>query len=176
MEISKNKENWRKKNEMKVIDEIKVNPAVFYRYAKSKAVIKTDIGPLKDGDGLVHEVNKMAEILRKQYAGVHSIPRKDIKSENFLDELQEGSGVHYLNDLFIDKEQVRKFIKGLSNNSAMGPDGVPVQVLKAGGELVLEAICDLARESLDTGIIPDILKLAWVNPIWKGSDKELASD
>ena len=41
----------------------------------------------------------------------------------------------------------------------MGPDGVPVQVLKAGGELVLEAICDLARVSLDTGIIPDILKL-----------------
>ena len=96
----------------------------------------------------------MTEILREQSASVHSIPRKDISSEEFLLDLKDGDSISYLNDIYIDKEQVRKFIKGLSNRSAMGPDGVPVQVLKAGGELVLEAVCDLARVSLDTGIIP----------------------
>ena len=58
-ELSENKEKWRKNNELKVIEEIKLNPAVFYRYAKSKAVVKSDIGPLKSGYSLVHEVNKM---------------------------------------------------------------------------------------------------------------------
>ena len=38
----------------------------------------------------------------------------------------------------------------------------------------MEAIADLARESLQLGYIPEILKPVWITPLWKGSDREEA--
>ena len=47
-----------------------------------------------------------------------------------------------------------------------------MQIYKYGGNFVIEAICDIAQTSLDTGMIPSFLKVGWVTPIWKGKEIE----
>lgn len=81
-----------------------------------------------------------------------------------------------LETLDFTEEETRKIIGKLSNGAAVGPDGVPTQCYKYGGSLVVSALTDIARQSLDINEIPHILKLGWVTPIWKGSDLTLGSD
>ena len=42
--------------------------------------------------------------------------------------------------------------------------------------MVVVALTDIARQSLEQNQIPRILKLGWVTPIWKGSDLSLPKD
>ena len=90
-----------------------------------------------------------------------------INDPSFMSELlREGNpNLPGMNDIYVDHDYIRKVLNNVSNNSAIGPDGVPIQVLKYGGVLVVDAIADLARISLDTGVVPDILKCAWIVPI-----------
>ena len=42
--------------------------------------------------------------------------------------------------------------------------------------MVVSAVVDIARQSLQENEIPPLLKQGWVTPIWKGSDLSLPSD
>ena len=68
--IYESKEKRRKLEEDKVIDDIKVNPKAFYKFAKKKSVIKSNIGPFLVNGKLVREEVEMAKILRKQYESI----------------------------------------------------------------------------------------------------------
>ena len=178
-EIKVKQENWRMSNESKAIEEIKINPGAFYRYARKKAVIKHKIGPLRAKDGLLYNnEEKMSNILADQYENICSKPTRNIESPEFLEELfcDDNSDGPKLDNIYVDRDTIRKTISKLSNNSAVGPDGIPIECLKKGGDTIIDAIEDITRTSIDEGTIPKILKLAWITPIWKGTDKELPSD
>ena len=57
-------ERYRYRNEMEVISEISVNPGKFYNYARSKGVLKSGVGPIRDKEGFICTDRKqMSEIL-----------------------------------------------------------------------------------------------------------------
>ena len=56
------KEEKIKKEESYVIDEIKSNPKAFFRYAKRKRVIKTNVGPFLINGKEIREEYEMATI------------------------------------------------------------------------------------------------------------------
>ena len=92
--------------------------------------------------------------------------RENIESMSFTNYLKddadiEGTCKPYMNDILIDNEEISKIINKLNNNAAMGPDGLPVQVYKYGGKMIVEAISDNTRDSIESGICPQILKLGW---------------
>ena len=87
LEIRSSKDAYRKKEEKEVIEQIKVNPKAFYSYARKKSVIRSKVGPLLVNGTLVSEEKKMADALSRQYEGVCSIPRADISSQAFMEEL-----------------------------------------------------------------------------------------
>ena len=82
----------------------------------------------------------------------------------------DDSSLPRISDITISYDDVYKVITKLSNGAAMGPDGLPVHVFKNGGEFIVSAILDITRDSMDTGHIPDIWRLGWITPLWKGSD------
>ena len=180
LEIRDSKEAHRKKEEMKVIDQIKVCPKAFYTYARKKAVIRSKIGPLMIDGVLVSDERKMADALSKQYESVCSIPRADISSQTFMEELLRKEGDYEtkerLETLSFEEDETRKVLAKLSNGAAVGPDGIPTLCYKYGGDMVVVALTDIARQSLEQNQIPRILKLGWVTPIWKGSDLSLPKD
>ena len=92
-------EKWNKKLEAKFGKEIHSNPAVLYKYARKKAVLRTNIGPLKKDDKtLTSNSKEMADILMSQYSGVSSTPRNDIYDKKFREKLFTKDG----GDIFID--------------------------------------------------------------------------
>ena len=130
---------------------------------------------------MTNDQKEMANILMTQYASVCFTPRNNIKDKSFRENLfsdVKSDNIYKpsLCDLFIDPEDVRKFIGKLSNSSAIGPDGVPTSYLKNGGQFIIDAICDLARKSIDESYLPQILKLAWISPFWKKTDRNEPAD
>ena len=114
LELRSKKEASRRKEEDEVIEQIKVNPMVFYSYARRKTVIRSKIGPLLVNGQTISGEKEMADILSAQYEGVCSSPRKDINSDSFLEELL-GMDTRFetslrLEDLWFDEEETRKII------------------------------------------------------------------
>jgi hypothetical protein len=61
--------------EERVVEVIRENSKYFFKYAQSKAKIKTPVGPLKDNDVLVRDDQGMCELLGSQFESVSSNPR-----------------------------------------------------------------------------------------------------
>ena len=72
-----------------------------------------------------------------------------------------------LDDIKFSVSDVQKIIGGLKDNSSPGPDGIhPKFLIECAGNLA-RPLYYLFRDSLDSGIIPDIWKVANVTPIYK---------
>ena len=157
MEILDNKLNSKKEEkrvseEERVIEKIKTDSKAFYRYVKSKSVIRTKIGPLKHNGKLTDNIKEMCDILSNQYENICSVPRDDITSKEFIETLINKNDTiensPEIRDIVVDYESVKKIITKLSLYSAMGPDGLPVNVFKHGCEIIIEAIIDITKESV----------------------------
>ena len=59
----------------------------------------------------------------------------------------------------------------LKKNSAAGPDGIPAIFPINTREYIKAPLALILRKSLDEGTLPDVLKLAYVTPIYKGGSK-----
>ena len=134
---------------------------------------------------------EQAEILLEQYKSVESEPKDDCTvNQNFFFESEKCSDccdekVHECNedksshpenldnnvdltDLYFTVSYVRECIDMLSAGAAAGPDGVPATMLKGAKSTFSIMITNILRTSLDTGDIPDGLKLAHIIPLHKG--------
>ena len=122
-QLSNNKEMHIKKVESEAIEKIKANPKSFYRYAKSKSVVRSNIGPLLNNKGdLTSHPKDMTEILSNQYSGVFSDPEEVF--DDIFAEPDESEDNISLDQIVINDEIVEKAIKELVNGSVPGPDGV----------------------------------------------------
>ena len=72
----------RERTERRKIEEIKINPKAFFKYANSSKVVHTKTGPLKTGDTYTSGPKNMAEILSQQYKSIISSPRKEQQAIN----------------------------------------------------------------------------------------------
>ena len=82
----------------------------------------------------------------------------------------------FMNDIAVSKDGVIKFLKCLNPSKALGPDELHPRVLR---ELATElglVFAHLFQQSIDTGEIPKEWSLANICPLFKKSDKSLASN
>ena len=122
-QLSMNKEKHIMKIETEAIENIKSNPKYFYRYAKAKSVIRSNIGPLLNSKGdLTSHPKDMTEILSKQYIGVFSNPEEVL--DDIFSEPDDTDDKTFLDHIVINDEIVEKAIKELVNGSVPGPDGI----------------------------------------------------
>ena len=78
-----------------------------------------------------------------------------------------------LADITITPEHIEKAITEIKVNSAAGPDGVPAILVLKRRKSLAQPLCKLWRCSLDTGMIPQLLKMATLCPIYKDGDRSL---
>ena len=71
----------------------------------------------------------------------------------------------------ITLKDITDAIKEIPSYAAPGPDKLPALVLKECAEEIAAAILMIWRKSLDTGEIPDIMKLQTIIPIYKKDSK-----
>ena len=154
--------------EIRVAEEIKTNPKRFYQYANTFRKTKAKIGPLKnpsDANSYVSGPQKMAEILSLQYKTVFTTPRirgptiPTIPLSTLLDNVS------------MKTEDMVLALKSISTWSAAGPDGISAWFLKYYADDIAPALTLLWKMSVETGIMPDDINLAYITPIFKGGDK-----
>ena len=70
-----------------------------------------------------------------------------------------------------DKNEIMDIIKLFDINKSLGPNSIPIYILKVYKEFFSEKLFQLINISFEAGIFPDLCKLAKVIPIHKKDDK-----
>ena len=73
---------------------------------------------------------------------------------------------------YITPLEVSIIIGNLNVNKATGLDGISANIIKYCGEHIVLPITSIINNCIRTGIFPDLLKQAYVLPIYKDSDRE----
>ena len=68
-------------------------------------------------------------------------------------------------------EEVSEAINSLKNNKASGPDNIPVELLKMGGEELSKVIYELVNRIWNTETLPDEWLEGAILPLHKKGDK-----
>ena len=120
-------ERFRYKKELEVISNLKENPSVFYKFARKKAVVQSNVGPLRNKKGeMILDKLEMAEVLGEQYFSIGQEPYVDLEDPTFKDSLTNlDLG---LREFTIDPVKVREILLKLPTKSGPGPDGIPPTV------------------------------------------------
>ena len=160
--------------ERNIAEQIKTNPKAFYKYANSLRKTKTKIGPLRTSTttntSFTSGPQKMAEILSAQYKSVFTTPK------NSPPTLPPRDITSILNNIEIYDNDMSRSLKSISDGSTPGPDGISAFFLKTYADVISPALCLLWRMSLDSGIMPDDINLAYITPIFKGGDKSIPAN
>ena len=168
--------------EKDAIKTIKRNPRYFYKYAKKFSKNNGEIAAfVKENGELTDDPGEKSEILRKQYESVASTPMEEFKvpedfftedevSEHTNDEQNQPEMIPCI-DVCSTEPFVSECIDMLSARAAPGPDGIPAEMLKGAKSSFASMLSNILRNSLDTGEIPSILKMAYVIPIHKGDSR-----
>ena len=66
-----------------------------------------------------------------------------------------------------------KLLKNLKSSKSTGPDSIPAFILKEAAQELAPILTLIFQRSLDTGIVPEEWRKAWIVPIYKKGDKHL---
>ena len=133
------------------------------------------IESLHIGDQLVTDKTDMANKFNQHFIEIGE------KLSDFRNKTQDNSFFDYLNNPVsesfcfkeINKEQVLSIIDKLKTKSSCSYDGISTKLLKAIKEEIAIPMTEIINQSINSGIFPDNLKIARVNPILKKGDKSL---
>ena len=112
----------------------------------------------------------MAEILSAQYKSVFTIPTHPKQSTPII-KMED-----FLLDINIEVQEMEAALHSISNWSAHGPDEITPTFLKEYSKEIAPALCHLWRKSLDSGVMPDDINLAYITPLFKGGTKSQAAN
>ena len=160
--------------EQKAVEKIKKNPKYFYSYAKSLSKIKASINMLYDrNEEITTDPKKMANLLQEQFSSVFSDPTcPDVKEPDFPPATI--SKPSSLDDFIITEEDIVTAIVKIPSDSASGPDGVPVTLLKNCARELCCPIKLIWTESFYSSTVPQFYKDTHISPLFKKGDRARA--
>ena len=126
------------------------------------------ISQLKVNNKTLNDQKDIAQELNNFFVNVgpnveKEIPKNStIKPKNFL---KSRNQVNFL-IAHVSNEEILEIIKELDNKS-VGPNSIPVKLLKLIPDLIVVPLCEIIHLSFTTGIFPDALKISKVIPIHK---------
>jgi hypothetical protein len=162
------------KKERNAVEKIKTNPKYFYSYAKSLSKVKSTVNMLfNENEQIVTDPKAMADVLQRQFSSVFSDPDSpDIQDPQFdspeiIQPLQDS-------DFVIKDEDILSAISDIPSDSASGPDGIPVILLKSCASELCQPIRLIWAESFRSGIVPQFYKETHISPLYKKGDRAKA--
>ena len=134
----------------------------FYAYLRSQTTIKEGVSRVIKPDGtLSKNLKETGDTINQMFQSVfvregdEPVPQFDFRVQNVLEDIE------------FSISDVHKIISGLKESSSPGPDGIHPKLLIECADNLAKPLYYLFRDSLDSGSIPDIWKLAYVTPIYK---------
>ena len=156
--------------ESKAVENIKENPSYFYSYAKQFAKTRSNVGPLKNGDGdLKHQPEDMANILQSQYSSVFSDPDSPNIDPTATHTTKNDSSD--MADIEVTPKLMMDAMAELDAKSS-APDGdIPAKVLHDCRKSLCKPLVILWKKSFDIGLIPEQFKKQYIAPIFKKGNR-----
>ena len=68
------------------------------------------------------------------------------------------------------KQEIFDLILAFDNKKSLGPNSIPIYILKISNNLFSDLLTEIANLSFKTGIFPDLCKLSKIIPIFKIDD------
>ena len=154
--------------EQSAVKRIKENSKFFFSYAKSLSKVKSTINMLYDKDRVITTDDKaMADILQEQFVSVFSNPLDpDVKDPEFGNSIPQGSTLSF-SQCILSCESIVAAINEIPNDSAPGPDGIPVVLLKNCAAELAVPIKAIWSESILLQTVPKFYKQTCVSPLYK---------
>ena len=150
--------------EQRALDTIKSCSKYFYSYAKRFSKVKSDIGPLMDVNGrLTNESKPKADILAGQYSNVFS----DSASKSKVVPPLVENPPHCLSNIDLTVSDIQNAIDEIRPNAGTSENDIPATILKHCKLQLSYPIFLLWKKSLETGLVPPVLKEQFIAPIYK---------
>jgi transposase len=161
-------------HENKIVNCMKTNPKVFYRYMHSKRKIKEAVSNLKDENNKFTESAKdTANLLASFFSSTFV---KEPYGPLYKDFYKNCENV--ISDLSISVADVKKLLLKVNPSKSPGPDNINPKLLLSLGEneQFVHAVTLLFRKCFESGSIPSQWKTANVVALHKKGSKTLASN
>jgi hypothetical protein len=132
------------KEEALALAKIKTDPKSIFKLIKRKQAINKALGPFLENNKVIP--GSAANILRKQYESVFTVPREDCvvsDPDEFFRVDTEEPNLSIISNIFISKLDMLASIAKLSSSSAAGPDGVPASLIKRCSSALAQPLADL---------------------------------
>ena len=160
----------KKEFERKIAKNIKNDSKSFFTYVRSKAKVKTTVGPLRDeNDTLITDDHQMAELLNSFFASVFTEEKYD--NLPAVQKIFTGTDSELLCSYKISPEMVTSKLNKLKMNKASGIDSVGTRMLIELSQEISDIVAELFNKSLTTGEIPQEWRLANVTAVYKKGKK-----
>ena len=146
----------------------KENPKKFWSFIKSRGQEASGVATLKNKNGyLKSDKTSKAENLNEQFQSVYT--REDTSSITDKGRSPNPS----MTNITVTCNGIFKLLKNLKSSKATGPDSIPAFILKEAAQELAPILTLIFQRSLDTGIVPEEWRKAWIVPIYKKGDKHL---
>lgn len=124
------------------------------------------IAPLRtvDGSRLLHDRDEILERWASHFSSVLNQPSRI--SQQAIDEIPQMPTISQMSDLPSNSE-VGKAIAKMSDGKSPGADGLPAEVFKHGGDLLLSKLGDLIRDCWNQEEVPNDFKDALIVHLYK---------
>ena len=180
--ITKEKRDAKKKYYKEYFERHKGNSSFIWKGIKSIVKLtsssKKDITLINEKGKYINDPQKIANIFNSYFVTVGPNIDKTIPNSNY-------TFGKYLKHIKSDKtffliptlpEEISKIIDSLDNNKSLGPNSIPVFMLKSLSPFFSHQLSKIVNLSFITGIFPDLCKVAKVIPIFKEENELLCEN
>ena len=158
----------RRNMEKKIALEVKVKPKSFWNYVAKKTKPSDTLSQLRNISGELTQSNEeTASCLNTYFASVFTKDRENEIIPDFQNRL--GTSV---SDITIEEQDIKKLLKDVKVDKAMGPDGLSPRTIWETREFISEALALIFTSSLKQGKLPSDWKEAIIVPIHKKGRKD----
>ena len=113
----------------------------------------------------------MKRVWREHFESLHNIGRNEEVTVNVcgFDGIRRNG---YFGNEAISKEEVRGRVRKLKNGKAAGIDEITGEMIKNGGERVIDWIWKLCKKAFEEGVVPMDWRRAVIVPLYKGKGEK----
>ena len=145
---------------------ILVNPKFFFSYAKKHSRVKCNVGPLSKNGTLINNPSEMAELLQEQYVSVFSNPA----AEKQLPHHGCNAGPK-IGDITFSQADIEEAFDDMNRDASSTDHDIPALILKECKNNISYPVFLIWKESFESKVIPEDMKIQSITPIFKKGDK-----